>query len=220
MHILLFSGNKEKATEIRQDLIDLGYDVLLGSNLSSESEQKLLKNTDLILVEAVSGLQAQLGLLKKIKGNWLASDLPVLVFISEADLLNFKKIEALVNDFVIYPYSVAELKLRLSQIWQKTGLQPSHLIKVEGLVINLDSYEVFVDSESVALTYKEFELLKFLALHPHKVYTREELAQRIWQYEFFAGTRTVDVHIRRLRHKLGKYQSLIKTVRNVGYRFG
>ncbi|MBI4340972.1 MAG: winged helix-turn-helix transcriptional regulator [Candidatus Omnitrophica bacterium] len=88
------------------------------------------------------------------------------------------------------------------------------------LVIDFERYEVHVKGEPVDLTYKEFELLKFLATHPGKVFTREALLDKVWGYDYYGGTRTVDVHIRRLRSKIeSRGATYIDTVRNVGYKF-
>ena len=88
-------------------------------------------------------------------------------------------------------------------------------------MLNLETYEAAVEGRSLDLTYMEYELLKFLAGNPGKVFTREVLLNRVWGYEYYGGARTVDVHVRRLRAKLGEENaSLIQTVRSVGYRFG
>lgn len=93
-------------------------------------------------------------------------------------------------------------------------------IRTGDIVIDENSYTAKVKSRALDLTFKEFELLKFLAQHPGRVFTRAQLLQEIWGYDYFGGTRTVDVHIRRLRAKLGpEFEAIIGTVRNVGYRF-
>ena len=93
-------------------------------------------------------------------------------------------------------------------------------IKSGEVVIDEKSYTAKIKGKSLDLTYKEFELLKYLAQHPGRVFTRSQLLQEIWGYDYFGGTRTVDVHIRRLRSKLGaEFEAIIGTVRNVGYRF-
>jgi DNA-binding response OmpR family regulator len=92
-------------------------------------------------------------------------------------------------------------------------------IQVAGVVIDDAAYSAKVNGKSMDLTFKEFELLKFLAQHPGRVFTRDQLLSEVWGYDYFGGTRTVDVHIRRLRSKLGDLDSLIGTVRHVGYRF-
>ena len=86
-------------------------------------------------------------------------------------------------------------------------------------MINFATYQVHVDNEPIDLTYMEYELLKFLATHRGRVFTRQTLLSRVWGYDYFGGTRTVDVHVRRLRAKLGEHANVIQTVRNVGYKF-
>jgi DNA-binding response OmpR family regulator len=92
-------------------------------------------------------------------------------------------------------------------------------ISSSGIVIDEASYSVKVHDKPLDLTYKEFELLRFLATHPSRVFTREQLLSEVWGYDYYGGTRTVDVHVRRLRAKLGEMEQVIGTVRNVGYRF-
>ena len=92
-------------------------------------------------------------------------------------------------------------------------------IQTSGVLIDEASYSAKLHGEPMDLTFKEFELLKFLAQHPGRVFTRDQLLSEVWGYDYFGGTRTVDVHIRRLRAKLGDLEGLISTVRNVGYRF-
>ena len=115
-----------------------------------------------------------------------------------------------------------ELEARLSHLFWRTGrgLRPE-LVEYGPLVLNLETYQASVTGKPLSLTFMEYELLKFLATHPGKVFTRETLLSRVWGYEYYGGARTVDVHIRRLRAKLGEEQAnLISTVRSVGYRFG
>ena len=100
------------------------------------------------------------------------------------------------------------------------GTRPE-LVEYGDLVLNLETYQAAIAKRPLDLTYMEYELLKFLAQHPGKVFTRETLLSRVWGYEYYGGARTVDVHIRRLRAKLGEeHANLIATVRSVGYRFG
>ena len=94
-------------------------------------------------------------------------------------------------------------------------------MQYEALVLNLETYQAAIDGQPLDLTYMEYELLKFLASNPGRVFTREILLSRVWGYEYYGGARTVDVHIRRLRAKLGEeHAGMIQTVRSVGYKFG
>jgi len=128
---------------------------------------------------------------------------------------------AYISDFVFYPFDTDEFALRLNRLLVRS--EPSRkgrLIKARGLVIDTESFEVTVDGRQLTLTFKEFELLRFLAAHPGRVYTRQALLNRIWGYDYFGGLRTVDVHVRRIRAKLGpRHEHLIQTVHGVGYKF-
>jgi DNA-binding response OmpR family regulator len=126
-----------------------------------------------------------------------------------------------VDDFVLLPVAAEELALRLRRsIWRRRGIDADATVHVGELVVDLSNYKVFVGEEAVTLTFKEFELLRFLMTNRGKVFTREALLNRVWGYEYFGGARTVDVHIRRLRSKIESGATVyIETVRNVGYRF-
>jgi DNA-binding response OmpR family regulator len=130
--------------------------------------------------------------------------------------------EDLFDDFALATASAAEIGARLSHLFWRTGRGKSLDVIVYGaLALNLETYQAVVAGRPLDLTYMEYELLRFLAAHPGKVFTRETLLSRVWGYEYFGGARTVDVHIRRLRAKLGEeHAALIETVRSVGYRFG
>ncbi len=147
---------------------------------------------------------------------------PLLVVVSAGQVKDLELREDLFNDFCLAPVQPAELDARLKHLFWRTGrgTRPE-LIEYGPLVLNLETYQAVIASRPLDLTYMEYELLKFLATHPGKVFTREVLLSRVWGYEYYGGARTVDVHIRRLRAKLGEdHASLISTVRSVGYRFG
>jgi hypothetical protein len=133
------------------------------------------------------------------------------------------KLLSTIDDVLLSPYDVSELELRINLALLKRGMFESqaseNVLSLDGLVINFDSYEVAIDTEPLDLTFKEYELLKCLITNKGRVYTRDQLLSTVWGYDYYGGARTVDVHIRRLRAKLGRHESLIETVRNVGYRF-
>jgi len=152
-------------------------------------------------------------------------DLPLeplllIVDVSQLDALDLR--EDMFDDFCAAPFHPKEAEARLKHLFWRTGrgTRPE-LIEYGALVLNLETYQAAISGRPLDLTYIEYELLKFLATHPGKVFTREVLLSRVWGYEYYGGARTVDVHVRRLRAKLGEEQaSLIQTVRSVGYRFG
>ncbi len=128
----------------------------------------------------------------------------------------------LYDDFCVLPARPEELVARVQHLFWRTGqsMRPD-IIEYGPLMLNLETYQAAVAGRVLDLTYMEYELLRFLAGHPAKVFTRETLLSRVWGYEYYGGARTVDVHIRRLRAKLGEeHAHLIQTVRSVGYRFG
>lgn len=126
-----------------------------------------------------------------------------------------------IDDFAVDLTPAEELVARIRRAsWRRVGADDAHLIRCGELVVDQQSYKVFVGGRAVDLTYKEYELLRFLALNQDRVFTREALLNRVWGYDFYGGSRTVDVHIRRLRSKIeDRTHTFIETVRNVGYRF-
>ena len=147
---------------------------------------------------------------------------PLLVVVAPEQLGSLELRDDLFDDFCLDPVHPAELGARLTHLFWRTGqgTRPE-LVEYGELVLNLETYQAAVSGSPIDLTYMEYELLKFLVSHPGKVFTRETLLSRVWGYEYYGGARTVDVHIRRLRAKLGEeHAGLIQTVRSVGYRFG
>jgi DNA-binding response OmpR family regulator len=125
------------------------------------------------------------------------------------------------DDFLVHPAPAEEAVARVRRaIWKKSGVESDNTLRLGELLIDLGNYKTFVGGRPIDLTYKEYELLRFLATNRDKVFTREALLNRVWGYDFYGGARTVDVHIRRLRSKIEDgHHRFIETVRNVGYRF-
>ncbi|MDR6691537.1 DNA-binding response OmpR family regulator [Microbacterium sp. 1154] len=125
-----------------------------------------------------------------------------------------------IDDVVLVAAGPAEIDARIRlAMGRRAADQVSTRIQTSGITIDESSYSAKVHGKPLDLTYKEFQLLHFFATHPSRVFTREQLLSEVWGYDYFGGTRTVDVHVRRLRAKLGDLEQLIGTVRNVGYRF-
>lgn len=124
------------------------------------------------------------------------------------------------DDVVLSGAGPGEVDARIRLLTTRAAKESDdQMISASGVTIDEVSYQARVNGRALDLTFKEFELLRFLAGHPQRVFTREQLLSEVWGYDYFGGTRTVDVHVRRLRAKLGDMESLIGTVRNVGYRF-
>ncbi len=147
---------------------------------------------------------------------------PLLLLVGGAQLADLALRDDLYDDFCLAPVRPAELEARLRHLFYRSGggSRPE-LIEYGPLVLNLETYQAAISGRPLDLTYMEYELLKFLAGNPGKVFTRETLLSRVWGYDYYGGARTVDVHVRRLRAKLtDEHAPLIQTVRSVGYRFG
>jgi DNA-binding response OmpR family regulator len=147
---------------------------------------------------------------------------PTLLLVSGSRVDELSSRDDLFDDFIITPFLPQELEARLQHLLWKAGrgVRPE-LITYGPLTLNVETYQAMLDDRHLDLTFMEYELLRFLAASPGQVFTREVLLSRVWGYEYFGGARTVDVHIRRLRAKMGEeHASLIATVRGVGYKLG
>jgi two-component system alkaline phosphatase synthesis response regulator PhoP len=173
------------------------------------------------LVIATTDAEAAFALCRALRKRDVPLE-PLLLLLSPDQLPDLELREDLFDDFCIVPLRAGELRRRVEHLFWKTGrgTRPE-LVEYGPLLLNLETYQAAIGGRPLDLTYMEYELLKFLASHPGKVFTRETLLSRVWGYEYYGGARTVDVHIRRLRAKLGEeHANLIQTVRSVGYRFG
>ncbi len=146
----------------------------------------------------------------------------VLLLINGGHLASLDFRENLFDDFCLHPFHPVEFEARLKSLFRRAGRAArAEVIEHGPLAMNLETYQAVIDAKPLDLTYMEYELLKFLASHPGRVFTRETLLSRVWGYDYYGGARTVDVHVRRLRAKLGEeHANLIQTVRSVGYSFG
>lgn len=172
---------------------------------------------DLILVDARQDLASAKSLCKILTTTGV--NVPLMLILTEGGLTAVSA-DWGVDDMILETAGPAEVDARIRLVVGRQALdKTSDKIHASGVIIDEASYSAKVQGRPLDLTFKEFELLRFLATHPSRVFTREQLLSEVWGYDYFGGTRTVDVHVRRLRAKLGELESLIGTVRNVGYRF-
>lgn len=144
---------------------------------------------------------------------------PLVWLVWPVDLSQLPRHGHLLDDFVQVPYTTEELAARLRLLQRRSAPEEQEIILRGPLAMNVVTYQVALGERPLDLTYMEYELLKLFMGHPGRVYTREEILSRVWGYDYFGGMRTVDVHVRRLRAKLGQDHAwLIETVRSVGYR--
>ena len=159
-------------------------------------------------------------LLKMMKGSEQFRDIPVIMATAKGS--EYDKIQSLdmgADDYLVKPFGIMEMVSRVKAVLRRCRpVKETTLLKLDGLVLNPDEHTVSVDGQRVVLTYKEYELLHLFLSQPGTAFTREQLLSAVWNTDYLGETRTVDMHIRTLRQKLGEYGNAIETVRNVGYR--
>ena len=169
-----------------------------------------------VMLPGIDGVE----LLKRMKASEALQNIPVIM--ATAKGTEYDKIQSLdlgADDYLVKPFGIMEMVSRVKAVLRRCKrTQPTKQFCVEGLVLNPSEHTVSVDGERVILTYKEYELLRLFLSQPGIAFTREQLLATVWNAEYFGETRTVDMHIRTLRQKMGHYAHLIETVRNVGYR--
>lgn len=175
---------------------------------------------DLVLLDVMLPGKDGVRLLKMMKSSEEFRDIPVIM--ATAKGTEYDKIQSLdlgADDYLVKPFGIMEMVSRVKAVLRRCRpVKESKALKLEGLVLNPNEHTVTIDGERVSLTYKEYELLHLFLSQPGIAFTREQLLSSVWNAEYLGETRTVDMHIRTLRQKLGNYGHIIETVRNVGYR--
>lgn len=219
---ILLLADEAHGTRLRSDLEYIGHTVqhlLLRGDSGWALDNRNILPPDLILIDpplAQDGLNQLVQDLRRLSRTQAP---PLIVVADETTALNLD-FSLGIDDFIVKPYSLREMEARLRlALWHSDAPDDEHILKIEDLVINLARYEIRVKGVVIDLTLKEYELLKHLVTHRGRVFTRSDLLDSIWGYDYYGGMRTVDVHVRRLRSKLEEMGSAIKTVRGVGYSF-
>ena len=178
------------------------------------------KQPDLILLDVMLPGIDGIELLTRMKGTERFREIPVIM--ATAKGTEFDKVQSLdlgADDYLVKPFGMMEMVSRVKAVLRRCKpCEDLNLLKLGELVLNRSEHKVTISGERVVLTYKEYELLKLFLAHPGVAFTREKLLQNVWNTDYVTESRTVDMHIRTLRQKLGAYGSAIETVRNVGYR--
>ena len=214
--IFIIARESKDREELYLSLVQKGYACAMAGN-QDEVSQVAEQDPDLVLVVDNSHSRIK-ELAHEIKQN---KNLPIIALVEREILKNVDGHLNMIDDFVLRPHDLREVNLRVERLLHKTGrAETDDTIRYGDLTIDLAKYEVSVGDRPVILTFKEYELLKFLAGNRGRVYTRESLLNKVWGYDYYGGDRTVDVHIRRLRSKIeDSKHNFIETVRNIGYRF-
>lgn len=173
---------------------------------------------DLILLDVMLPDESGYDIVRKLRKRPATQDIPIIMVTAKTTEMDMiKGLDGGADDYIKKPFSIMELITRVKALLRRTAKEEPKLLKLDDLVIDHERHVVTVNNEPVDLTYKEYELLRLLMGSQGIVMTREVIMRSVWDTDFEGETRTVDMHIKTLRHKLGGYGSRIKTVRNVGY---
>lgn len=207
--------------ELHKALEASGYSWAAASDVGSALRAEPTDGYTAAVVSAVDSHEGAFAFIHLLRERH-STAFPILLVIAKSALHTLDPHRELFDDFTLESALQDELAARLFRLLQRSARKgPAELIVYGPLALNLETYQAVVDGRPLDLTYMEYELLRYLAANPGKVFTREALLSAVWGYDYFGGARTVDVHVRRLRAKLGEENAhLIETVRSVGYRFG
>ncbi len=178
------------------------------------------KDPDLVILSPKESYAQEINFYYELKKESRMQDVPIVLLLDEKEMKS-ADLPSGIQEVLYRPLRIPEAVCRVQLLFKRLHkVDQKNLIQRGKLSIDVSKYEVRIGDRKIDLTYTEFELLKFLCSNPGTVFTRDVLLNKVWGYEYYGGTRTVDVHIRRLRSKIeGKSQSFIETVRNIGYKF-
>ena len=219
--VLLITDDWDRKKPLKSELMGLGFTVTPATSPDVFREDFVPPATlDVVIADLERCATESAKLCHALKRERPLKELPLILLVTE-DQLGRIDFGWGIEDYLTLPVSAKRLAERLHfLVWKLHRVALKNGFSLGGLVIDFERYEVHVKGEPMDLTYKEFELLKFLATHPGKAFTREVLLDKVWGYDYYGGTRTVDVHIRRLRAKIeAGGATYIETIRNVGYKF-
>ena len=173
---------------------------------------------DLVLLDVMLPDESGYDIVRKLRKRPSTQNVPIIMVTAKTTEMDMiKGLDGGADDYIKKPFSIMELITRVKALLRRTTKDEPKLLTLDSLVIDHERHVVSVDNETIELTYKEYELLRLLLSNQGIVMTREVIMRNVWDTDFEGETRTVDMHIKTLRHKLGEYGSRIKTVRNVGY---
>ncbi len=220
----IYSEDAGMAGELARELAELGYSprqVTANGSLLPRSDQGSTPRTpDLVVVAAGAADPPPDSLMARLRDDEYLCEVPLVAAVDPEHLSCALSLEQ-AQELLVRPSAPGELEARVRRVRRDVnGVPAEEVVRVGSLEVNVATYQVAIDSRPVSFAYMEYELLKFLVTHPGRVFSRESLLSAVWGYDYYGGARTVDVHIRRVRAKLGaEHAARIKTVRSVGYRF-
>jgi len=221
--ILILGIEDEGLRRAKKALKDADYQVYSSdeTEVKPAYEEALKRRPDVIILDFTSPKNFEANaIFRAFKKDRFLKETPIFAILPEDGMQLLDNLPG-VGDFIIAPFNGAEFIARVRSLLKKViPTDSDDMIKLGDLVIDVSKYEVLLSGSKVELTFKEYELLKFLASNKGRVYSRDQLLDKIWGYDYYGGTRTVDVHIRRLRSKIeDRRHTFIETIRNIGYKF-
>ena len=218
-NILMVEDDSTIAFAVKYAVEQEGFNLDIAENLENARKIVNSKEYDLILLDVMLPDEDGLEILRKIRQTPETRRVPVIMVTAKTtELDKVKGLDLGADDYITKPFGIMELISRVKALLRRTGSSDEEkLIGIGSLFIDDEKRVAYVDDKPVELTYKEYELLKYLALNRGIVLTRDNIMDRIWSTDYEGESRTLDVHIKTLRHKLGTAGNYIKTVRNVGY---
>ena len=215
--IIFIADSLDNAHKFQQVLSKLDVDVAAGSSVQFKKLLAAHPSHDLVIYEARGDARGTVASVEAALAEEGAT--AMLVIVNEDQLAQFRLPVSCKADFVVHGASAAECATRIRQLlWPGNEGSSADYITVDNMTVNLATYQVKVGGEPVDLTYLEYALLAFLVTHPGRTYSRDALLRRVWGFDYYGGSRTVDVHVRRVRAKLGpELAQRLETVRGVGY---
>lgn len=218
--ILVCDDEKDIVDVLSYNLEKQGFFVVKAFN-GAEALEKVNEDIDVIILDVMMPYLSGLEVCQRIKSNSELSKIPIIFLTAkDSELDEIKGLEIGADDYITKPISINKLLARINAILRRTdSLHGKKIIELGEISLDIDNYEVIIDNSRQKLPRKEFEILLYLVNNRGKIVRREKLLENVWGNDIYVGHRTIDVHIRRIREKLGKFSDLIETIKGVGYRF-
>jgi len=220
--ILVVDDEEHIVELLKYNLENNSYNVIYAFDGEEAYNKAIEESPDLILLDIMLPVLDGVEVCKKLKKNKISENIPIIMLTAKSEETDkVLGLEIGADDYITKPFNIRELIARIKAVLRRTNNSTEaskNILKIDNIIIDIESYEVKVDNEIIDLTFKEFELLKLLSENRGKVLSRNFLLDKIWGYDFYGETRTVDVHIRHLRKKLKLKDDVIETIRGVGYK--
>jgi two-component system, OmpR family, alkaline phosphatase synthesis response regulator PhoP len=220
----IYTKDRELAGELSRVLAELGFSPRRvsadDSLLPAADDPARARQPALLFVGAGADEPTPDKLIERLSEHQELGAVPRVAALDQKHLADAGRLDG-VHELLVRPFCRGEVEARVARAQRSVnGIEAGEVVRVGSLEVNLATYQVSIAGEPIGFAYMEYELLKFLVTHPNRVFPRESLLTAVWGYDYYGGARTVDVHIRRIRAKLGQeHAARIKTVRSVGYRF-